>query len=396
MALALKRKENVLGATLLVSGCCIGAGMIGLPVLSAVAGFFPSFVAMLFAYFFTTATGLLLLEATLWFDKQVNLLSIAQFALGRAGKLITGALFLFLFYCIFVAYMDGGGQLFAGALSSLFHTPVSREMGIVACATFVGAITYAGTRMVDGINRGLMVGLIASYCILVILGLPSVNLANLLYVDWTASVATIPVLLVCFGYQNLVPSLTHYLKKNVRALRFSIIVGNFLPLLLYLLWNFVILGLLPSGNFSHAGKSDMVSGLLESATHSSGVLFFVKAFSFFALLTSFLAIAISFVDFLKDGFQIKNPKKLHEGLIYALVLVPPMIFSLFYPHVFLQALGLAGGFADVLLFGALPPLVVWIGRYKLQAKGSYQVGGGKWLLGSIFFLSLGLLGLRFI
>jgi tyrosine-specific transport protein len=237
-----------------------------------------------------------------------------------------------------------------------------------------------------------MVGLIGSYCILVILGLPSVRLDNLLHVNWSATIATVPVLLVCFGYQNLVPSLAHYLKKNVRALRLAIIMGNFLPLLLYFLWNFVILGLLPPGNLASQGQSDMVSGLLETATRSSSVLFFVKAFSFFALITSFLTIAISFVDFLKDGFRAQE--KLHEGFIYALVLVPPMGFSLFYPHVFLQALSLAGGFADVLLFGALPPLVVWVGRYMKQANGPYQVAGGKWLLGFVFFLSLGLLGLK--
>jgi len=386
MEISVSKKENLLGAILLVAGCCIGAGMIGLPVLSAAAGFLPSCAAMVFSYGFTTVTGLLLLEAALWFDKQVNLFSIAQFALGRVGKVLTGGLFLFLFYCIFVAYMDGGGQLFAEVLSRVFGVPVSRELGILACAGVVGAITYAGTRVVDNVNRGLMLGLVASYVCLVILGLPHGNLTNLTHTNWKSSLATIPLLLVCFGYQNLVPSLVHYLNRNVRALRLAIMVGNCLPLMCYFVWNFVILGLLPAGT---AGSGEMVAQMLETTTQVSSVVFFVKAFSLFALVTSFLAIGISFIDFLKDGFPGKS------RLVYlGLVIVPPMVFSLFYPNIFLKALGLAGGFADVLLFGILPPVVVWIGRYVKKAQSSYQVPGGKLLLAGVFLLSLGFLILR--
>ena len=42
---------KLLGGILLVAGCCIGAGMLGLPVLSAQAGFKPSVVMFLFAGF---------------------------------------------------------------------------------------------------------------------------------------------------------------------------------------------------------------------------------------------------------------------------------------------------------------------------------------------------------
>jgi len=148
----------------------------------------------------------------------------------------------------------------------------------------------------------------------------------------------------------------------------------------------VILGLLPPGS---SGSGEMVAQMLETTTQASSVVFFVKAFSLFALITSFLAIGISFVDFLKDGIPGKN------RLVYlSLVIVPPMVFSLFYPNIFLEALSLAGGFADVLLFGILPPVVVWIGRYVKKAQGSYQVPGGKLLLAGVFLLSLGFLIFR--
>lgn len=383
------KTKNAIGATLLVSGCCIGAGMIGLPVMSSLAGFMPSTLAMLFCYIFTTFTGLLLLEATLWFENKVNLLSIVEFALGKVGRLVTWILFLVLFYCLFVAYYDGGGQLFAGILSGLFHFPISREIGIIVCALFVFAITYVGTQLVDGLNRGLLVGLIFSYCMLISFGLSSVQNENLSYINWTSAFGTIPLLLICFGYQNLVPSLTYYLKKNIDTLRFAIIIGNLIPFFIYFLWNFVILGMTPLFSTTTSQDVDMVTTLLQNTSQTASVVFYIKAFSLFALLTSFLPNGITFIDFLKDGLKISMKSQTKEKLFFcSIVLIPPMLFSLYYPHLFLNALGFAGGFIDVLLFGVIPATVVLIGRYKKNITASYRVIGGS--VTPVFVLGLSL------
>lgn len=397
MELALAKKENALGATLLIAGCCIGAGMVGLPVVSALAGFIPSTLAMLLSYCFATATGLLIVEATLWFDEKVNLISMAHFALGKAGTVITYSLFLFLFYCLFVAYIDGGGQIFANILSAVFQVPVAREIGILTCVGFVGASVYAGVGAVSGINRIFLLCLIASYCTLVLLGISHVNTSQLLHMDWKAALSTIPIMLVCFGYQNLVPTLTYYVKRNVSTLRAAILIGNAIPFVVYFIWNFVILGLIPDA--SHAdftkivSQSGMVTGLLEKVTESQAVLYSVKAFSFFAIVTPFIASTLAFVDFLKDGFKMTRYSG-NELLIYGLVLIPPTVFTFFYPHVFLKALGLVGGLADVLLFGVLPVTIVWIGRYVKKVEGPYTVAGGKVFLGIVLLMSLGFLLLR--
>ncbi len=375
---ALLKTPGALGAMLLVTGCCIGAGMIGLPVMSALAGFMPSSIVMLLCYLFTTATGLLLLEATLWFDNKVNLPTIVEQTLGKVGKSLTLILFLFLFYCLFVAYLDGGGALFADILSSVFQRPVSHTTGIFTCFAFVGLITYSGTKIVDGLNRGLLIGLVVSYLILVSIGLPQVSHENLTRVDLTAALATIPILLICFGYQNLVPSLTHYLKKNVNAIRFAIIIGNLIPFFIYMLWNYVILGMLTSVDSTNIKEANLVTDLLQGATQSLSAIYFVKAFSLFAILTSFLPSAVSFIDFMQDGFKKTFQKEQNNQLILCgLIFVPPLICALFYPNLFLKALGFAGGFIDVLLFGVLPALVILVGRNIKKMAGPYQVIGGN-------------------
>lgn len=392
----MSKSKKTIGATMLITGCCIGAGMIGLPVVSAFAGFMPSSLAMLLCYLFTTATGLLLLESTLWFDKRVNLLSISEFALGKTGKALTWILFLFLFYCLFVAFLDGGGQLFAELLSAVFNKTFSRSAGIMTCLVLAAGVTYAGTKVVDNLNRYLLVGLIVSYIVLISIGLPNVTLHNLTHVNFSATIGTIPILLICFGYQNLVPSITYYLNKNINHARFAIIIGNFIPFVIYLLWNFVILGMLPIDHQTTKPQTDMVSGLLVNASGALPVMDYIKAFSMFAILTSFLPCAVSFVDFIKDGLKEKTGERSqYEIAIHAAVFAPPAVCALIYPHLFLSALGFAGGFIDVLLFGVLPASVVLVGRYIKKVKSPYRMIGGFLTPLCILIISIAVLTLKF-
>lgn len=390
MSLVLQKKENTFGATMLVTGCCIGAGMIGLPILSLMAGFFPSLLAMFFSYLFTTCTGLLLLESALWFRKKTNLLSMAQLSLGKWGRISVGVLFLFLFYSIFIAYMDGGGQLFNIFFNKIFRLHFPRELGVLTCAVFVGLAVCAKMKIIDQMNRGFLIGLCAAYFGMVWLCLPYIERDNLLHFNWKSSLSTLPILFICFGYQNLVPTLVDYLGRNVNSLRFAIVIGNFIPFFFYALWNFVILGMLSPAN---SYQSDMVATLLSQTHQSPLILFASQIFSFFALITSFIAVAISFLDFFRDGLKerLDVTKRDGEFLIFGLVFLPPFVFSLIYPSLFLKALEFAGGIVDVILFGIFPVLIVWSGRYYHKIEGPYKVAGGKILLAVIFALSFSLL-----
>ena len=187
------------------------------------------------------------------------------------------------------------------------------------------------------------------------------------------------------------------MKRNIRAMRTAIFVGNLIPLLIYFVWNVVILGILPDGNTialaQIVSQSDMVTGLLEKASESNSVVLFAKAFSFFAIVTPFMANTMAFVDFLKDGLNISKESK-YELAVYGLALVPPTLLTLFFPNLFLKALRAAGGFADVLLFGVLPVMIVAIGRYIKNIKGPFIAPGGKLFLIIILLFSVGFLLIR--
>ena len=384
-------KGSTFGAILLVAGCCIGGGMLGLPVVSAPAGFIPSTVAMFVCCFFMITTGLLVLEANLWFKRDVNLISMAGHTLGKTGQAITWFLFLFLFYCLFVAYTSGSGELIAGFLTAFFNYPIPDFVGSLITATTLGFLAYLGTRTVDTLNRVFIFGLAIAYCLLIVLGATHIHPEALLVHHWKAALGTLPIMLISFGYHNLIPSLSTYLGGNVRKMRKAIIVGAMIPLFLYLLWQAVILGMLPYENKEKlqalANHSDMVTNLLSSASQSPLVLIFINLFAFFAIVTSFITNALSCIDFLFDGFDLKRTRQ-NRAFLCLLAIVPPLIFALFYPHLFINALNFAGGFATVIVFGILPAAMVWVGRYHMQLEQHALVGGGRLTLIAIIAFSL--------
>ena len=255
----------------------------------------------------------------------------------------------------------------------------------------MSGIVYLGTRSVSRISRLCQVGLAISYGALVALGLPEIEGNQLFLRNWKAAVATIPILFICFGYQNLVPTVLYYVKKNVSMVRKAILIGNFIPFCVYFLWNFVILGILPDMDMSKLVQDgDMVTGLLAKASEASSVLFFANAFSFFAIVTPFALTTLAFIDFLRDGLK-TVPFLQKDILLFGCVLIPPTIFTLVFPKLFLAALGFAGGFVDAVLFGILPVLIVWVGRYRMNLQGPYQVFGGRVTLGIVFVFSTAIL-----
>ena len=63
--------------------------------------------------------------------------------------------------------------------------------------------------------------------------------------------------------------------------------------------------------------------------------------------------------------------------LFALTFIPPFVILALYPAGFHQILSWAGCIVAI-LFGIIPTLMIFKGRYKLGFTG-YKVPGGKWL-----------------
>lgn len=370
-----QKTGRLIGAVLLVSGTAIGAGMLALPVITSFAGFFPSLLLLFGAWAFLFATAYLLLDVNLSFPGEVNLISMVGRSLGNGGKIVCWITYLLLLYSLTAAYIAGSAPFFLEAASFFF--PLPSWAGPLPLLLIFGFFVYLGTRSVDWINRILMVGLIATYLLLVMF-LPAHTDANLLsHVDFNAIWVGIPLVITSFGFHIIIPTLTTYLKHDKKKLRLALFLGSFLPLVIYIIWELLVLGVVPI-----RGEAGMAKAWVEgvsSATPLAAILesrwvgTLAKTFSIFAIVTSFLGVSLSLSDFLTDGLKIKR-FSFNRELSSFLTFFPPLFFVYAYPRGFIVALQFAGIFVAILLC-ILPALMARkLPQYKSPKKRLFLAG----------------------
>lgn len=382
------QRSNLVGATLLVAGACVGGGMLALPVETGVAGFFPSLVIMFCGWAFMTLTGLLLVEANLWMEEGAHTMTMSSRLLGPWGKWLCIILYLFMGYGSLIAYNSAGADLIGAAFST------DRVLSAVLFAVVFGLMFYLGTEIIGRINTLLVVGMVIAYVFLVGVGIGEARTALLSYQKWMRTYPALPLILATFSYQMIVPSLTPYLKRDPTSLKKAVVLGTTIPFAVYAIWQWIVLGTVPIHELNEAYA--MGKGAIEPMRHfvqSKYLLIFSEFFAFFALVTSYLAIGLGTYDFIADMTGIKK-----EGLgkicLGAIVVLPSLFFALVYAKAFLVALGLTGGFGDSILNGLMPISMVWVGRYKRRLEGPFQLFGGKRLLILLALFALTVLGVQ--
>ena len=376
----MKKKGSVLGGTLLITGSCIGAGMLGLPILTGIAGFFPSFIMFVIAWLFMTTTALLMVEVLGWFKKPVNMISMVGHTLGPVGKLLCWVLYLFLFYAILVGYMSLSGNHATLFAHDVFKLTLPNWAGTLFFVIVFGWIAYLGTRTVDYVNRYLMIGKIISYIALIVFGLQYVAPKFLLHWQPKYALFTFPILIISFGFHNMVPVLMQYMGGDRKRVRTTIYAGSIFAFVIYLIWELVAIGILPIGDIIQSyGKDIDAAQSIFLYVGSNLIGYSAQGLAFFAILTSFLAQTLSLSHFLGDGFKVKKREKENVWMC-VFALFPPLIFTMFFPEIFFQAINFAGGICAIVLFGILPALMAWIGRYQKRNLLPDRVPGGKFVL----------------
>ena len=379
-------------AAFLVAGTSIGAGMLALPAVTGLSGFLPAIVINFLCWLFMLSTGLLFLEAILWMEPGVNLLSTAERFLGMKGRIVGGAIFLFLYYCLLIAYISGGSPILLQGLG----LSGNGIWGNVLFSLIFGAVILIGPWFVNRLNLLLMVGLILAYFLIIQSGASGVSLENLSRMNWNYLFYSAPVLFSAYGYHNIVPSIAMHLRRHAPSLRRAIVIGTLIPFTIYSIWQWLIIGTVDLAGIKQLfDKGLPASSILpEIFTHPwIGILGIY--FGFFAIITSFLGVALSMVDFYADGLKMSR-KGMSRLFLTLLVIAPSTVFASIRPDLFIFALGIAGGFGESLINGLFPVLMVWVGRYKMGLKSDWTLPGGKGTLVLLIAATVFIVILEFI
>lgn len=394
----ISKGNRLLGAILLISGTTIGAGMLALPVITGLAGFFPALLLITAVWLFMMLTAFYLLEVNLRVRGESNLISMVHLTLGRPGEAVSWVSYLLLLYSLTAAYLVGCSQIVSEITCSLWTFCIPDWVWSVAMFFIFACFVYFGTSVVDYLNRILMLGFVVAYVVLMILGMPHVDFLKLTYKNWSLLGASAPVVLTTFGFHIIIPTLTTYLDHDAKLLKRAIFIGSLIPFIVYLLWQWLTMGVVPvDGAVSlraAASAGKQVTFFLEQIIGSMWVNIAASTLALFAIITSLLGVSLSLSDFLADGFKIK---KTHWGKFFLILLtfLPPLFFALFYPQGFILALSYAGIFVAILL-ALLPCLMAWFERYgpgkkRSFIKSKFTVPGGKGLLLLGIALSIGAL-----
>ncbi|GIU27797.1 tyrosine transporter TyrP [Shewanella schlegeliana] len=369
-------KSKIFGSMLIIAGTTIGAGMLALPLAASGLGFGIASVIMLLIWSLMTYTALLMIEVHQHAPIDATLHTLAHKLLGRKGQVIASFSMMFLFYALCAAYIAGGGEQMHSKLTSWFGLDLPMQAGAIIFTLLIGAVVAIGTRSVDLINRSLFSLKLIALVVMLFLLLPHVSVENLveLPVHQGLVLASLPVIFTSFGFHGSIPSVVRYLGKDTKALRWIIVVGSSLPLMVYVLWMLASQGVLTQQELMASQSLNGFIGSLSRMLENPMIASAVSIFADLALATSFLGVSLGLFDFIADLLK-RSAKPSHRLQVGLVTFLPPLGFALFYPQGFITALGYAA-FALVILAVFLPVAMVAVQRKQLGLEG-YQVKGGN-------------------
>ena len=231
------------------------------------------------------------------------------------------------------------------------------------------------TALAGRINLILMAGLILSYICFVVLGIRYINPQLLISANWLQAPRALPIAFTSFAFQGIIPTLASYLQYDVHKGRKAILIGSFIPLIAYTIWQTLIMGIVPID-----GANGLAEALQNDLNAIQAIKYFVnneyiyaigQSFAFFALITSFLGVTLGLRDFLADGLNIK--KTIYGRMcLLSLIFIPPLLVAIIYPNIFLTMLSMLAHRLRPML-GLFPIIMVWRRRYSFAYGGEKSI-----------------------
>lgn len=363
---------KLIGSALLITGTAIGAGMLGIPMATADLGFVTSALLLLTIWILSYYAALLMLEVTLNCPgDKLHLNSMAKETLGRTGQAVAWACVLGLLYSLTVAYIAGASSILSTAL------PISQSVLAILFTLILGAFVITSHRAADLLNRSLFSLKTLLLIAVLVFCLPVVDIRLLQEapVKTGLLLSAAPVIFVSFGFHHIIPSLAQYNQGNVRVLKSIILIGSVLPLLVYLLWQMITLGIVPADQIGSENE-DVGQFILSLAAvlERPWLTAVINAFANCALITSFLGVSLGLFDFLCDSLKVDTARVSHRVGVGALTYLLPLLCAIYIPTGFIELLAYGGVFFAVMAF-VLPPLMVFVLRRR-GTLGQYRTPGG--------------------
>ena len=307
--------------TLTLSGTIVGAGILGLPYVFAKSGFLVGLFWLIVLGGVIIFVNLTLGEITLRTKGKHQLAGYAEKYLGKWGKGIMFFSVAFGIYSALLAYLIGEGEslskLLPGNIPPIF-------LGIL----FWLSMTLLLRNGLRGLKKLETWGVVA--IIIIVFGVfikfvPMISLTNL--TTWNPVNFAIPIGVIMFALLGFVsiPELRKEIRGQEKNFRLAIIIGSLIPIILYVLFTGIFVGILGTN-------------ITEIATLSFGPI--IVILGIFTMLTSYFILNFSLKSMFKYDFKLS--KKVN---FFFVSIIPLILYLLIYQFNFIDfvlILGIGG------------------------------------------------------
>lgn len=384
----------VFGGSMVVSGTAIGAGMLGLPMISAGMWIYWSLILLVVSWFCMYRSSQALLEVNLHFEPGDSFHTLAKNLLGPFWSTLNGFSVAFVLYILVYAYVSGGGSVVQQSLMPALGIAPPRLITSLVFALLLTAIIWWSSLAVDRFSIILMGGMVITLIGSITGMLDHLYLSTLLdskggggeFIFLWCAVSTY---LTSFCFHASVPSLMKYMGNDGKTINLCLRCGTLVALGCYAVWLISADGLIPREAYKQViADGGNVGNLMEAAGASLGasiVMRFLEAFSLLAVSTSFLGAGLGLFDYMSDLCNFDD-SRLGRTKTLIVTFAPPMVCGLIWPDGFLLAIGWAG-LASTVWAVIVPAMLLRACRRKFP-PGSYRAPGGNILVPILFMYGI--------
>ncbi|MGB2651005.1 MAG: aromatic amino acid transport family protein, partial [Candidatus Omnitrophota bacterium] len=292
----------VVSIVFLIAGNLVGAGTLGLPTKTGLAGFLPAATGLFVmgaAMFFTAMV--LTREVTKKGDMIFNYPSFYHKHLGLAGKWVAILTNLLILYGLLTVYLSGAATI----ITNLLHPKISNAMIMIIFFVIMTTINLTGMSIIEKYNSLLVIMMLGVFFAMFGIAEVHVDPKRFAFAYWKFLPATIPIILTTYNFHTIIPIVCEALDWRERLVRKVILSAMILGFLLSVMWIQVGIGALPLGGTDNSIATAFNNNLpatvpLAQTINAPVFITLAMFFALFAIATSYIANGTGLMAFVED------------------------------------------------------------------------------------------------
>lgn len=348
-------KKHVISSISTLIGFTIGAGILGIPFVIAKAGFITGLLNIIVLGILILILNLYMGEVTLRTKGIHQLTGYARIYLGKIGYFLMAASFIIFSYGALTAYIIKTGEFLSALLSPLFGGMTIIYTLIIFIIFFI--IVHKGLKIIEKSELSMVLLIIIIIIILTIFAVPHIDTNNL--TNFNANNLFIPYGVIFFAFFAIpaIPEMNEELKKNKKDLKKAIIIGSLIPIIIYILFALIIVGITGINTTDGAilGLANVLGDKIMVLGTILGIL---------TMTTSFIAVAFALTEMYHFDYKLKKNTSTILAcfipLIISLTIINSNIKNAFFKILDLTG-SIGGSMAGILI------VMIWL-KAKKQGK----------------------------